>query len=315
MQWKVLISAPYFIPVADRFSSWFEENDIKVVIPPVQERLSEEELLGLIHDIHGVICGDDQFTAQVLHAAPLLKVISKWGTGIDSIDVNIAKQLGILVCRTPNAFTDPVADSVMAYTLSFARNIVSMDGLMKSGIWKKVPGKALRESTIGVIGVGAIGGAVLFRAHAFGSRLFGNDIRDIGKERARELHVTMVSLEELLQESDFVSINCDLNPTSYHIMNTARFSLMKNSAYLINCSRGPCVDERALIEALRTRQIAGAGLDVFEEEPLPMDSLLRRMSNVLLAPHSSNASSSARERVHDNTLKQLLDGLRNPVRS
>ncbi|MDP3726663.1 MAG: phosphoglycerate dehydrogenase [bacterium] len=314
MTQKVLVSAPHFISVIDRFREWLEKNNIEIIVPPVYERLSENELLQLICDVDGVLCGDDQFTARVLDAAPKLKVISKWGTGIDSIDAHTAEKLGIRVCRTSNAFTEPVADTIMGYILCFARNIVSMDKLMKGGIWKKIHGYSLGESTIGVIGVGAIGSAVLRRARPFGAKLLGTDIREVHSGHVDALGVKMVSLHELLLRSDFVSLNCDLNHSSHHLINAAGLNCMKPSAYLINCARGPCVDEKALITALKAGKIAGAALDVFEEEPLPDDSPFRSMDNVLLAPHASNASRSAWEYVHHNTLNQLLDGLRNVKR-
>ncbi len=133
MPFKVLVSAPYFQPVLDRFRSVFEENDLEPIVPEVRERLSEDELVGLIDGIHGVIGGDDRFTARVLEKATDLKVISKWGTGIDSIDQEAADRLGIVVRNTPNAFTDPVSDTVLGYILSFARNIPRMDREVRSG--------------------------------------------------------------------------------------------------------------------------------------------------------------------------------------
>ena len=151
MHWKVIISAPYMQPVVDRFRPFFAESGIDLVIPPVNERLEEEVLLSLIDDIDGVICGDDRFTKRVLERASKLKVISKWGTGIDSIDREEAGKLGIAVCNTPNAFTHPVADSVLGYILSFARRIPWSTRDMQMGAWEKKPCVALRECTLGVI--------------------------------------------------------------------------------------------------------------------------------------------------------------------
>ena len=154
MTWKVLVSAPYMQPVLDRLHEVFEEHDIEVVVPAVKERLSEEELLACIADIDGVICGDDCFTTRVLEAAPKLKVIAKWGTGTDSIDREAAQRLGIAVRNTPDAFSGPVADSVLGYVLSFARQLPWMDREMHAGAWHKRPGISLGECTLGVIGVG-----------------------------------------------------------------------------------------------------------------------------------------------------------------
>jgi D-3-phosphoglycerate dehydrogenase len=241
--------------------------------------------------------------------APRLKVISKWGTGIDSIDQQAAAQLGITIARTPNAFTLPVADTVFGYLLTFVRKLPWMDRAMKQAIWDKIPGRSLSECTLGVIGIGNIGKVVLRRARAFGMHLLGNDIIEIAPDFVRENEVELTTLEDLLMRSDFVSLHCDLNPTSYHLINRAALARMRPAAFLINTARGPIVDEQALIEALQSNTIAGAALDVFEVEPLPHDSPLLKMDNVLLAPHNANSSPAAWERVHRNTLRNLLLGL------
>jgi len=245
-----------------------------------------------------------------MDAAPKLKVLAKWGTGIDSLNKEGADKRGITICRTPNAFSEPVADSTMGYILSFARRLPWMDAQMKQGIWDKIPGRALNESTIGVIGVGDCGSAVLRRAGGFGATLLGTEIRDIGADHIKALRLTMVSLDELLQRSDFVTVHCDLNPTSDHLISTDALKKMKNTAVLLNLARGPVVDERALIHALQTGEIAGAALDVFEHEPLPADSPLKAMDNVMLAPHNCNSSPRAWEAVHWSTVNQLLAALK-----
>lgn len=307
----VLFTAPYMIPFLKRFRSFLESHGIELIVPPeVQERLDESQLMAYAGKFDGAICGDDQYNEKVLRAcAPRLKVISKWGTGIDSINQDMAAELGIRICRTPNAFTVPVADTVMGYILAFARRQPWMDRAMKSGVWEKIPGRSLSECTLGVVGVGNCGKAVIKRAHAFGMRLLGNDIVSIDPEFIAEYGVQMATLEDLLKESDFVSLNCDLNPTSYHLINARAFSFMKPEAVLINIARGSVVDEPAMVEALQSRKIAGAALDVYEDEPLPLDSPLLKMDNVMLAPHNANSSPTAWERVHWNTINNLLDGL------
>jgi D-3-phosphoglycerate dehydrogenase len=306
----ILFTAPYMIPQLDRFHEVFERFELELIIPEVQERLEEAQLLEYAGQYDGTICGDDRYTARVLQAcAPRLKIISKWGTGIDSIDAEAAARLGIQVCRTPNAFTLPVADSVMGYILSFARCLPWMDRAVKTGTWEKIPGRTLSECTLGVVGVGNCGKAVLRRASAFGMELLGNDIVEIAPDFIREQRVEMTSLEELLRRSDFVSLNCDLNPTSYHLIDASKLAQMKVGAVLINLARGQVVDEVALIEALQRGIIGGAALDVFETEPLPSHSPLLHMDNVMLAPHNANSSPFAWNRVHANTIRNLLAGL------
>jgi D-3-phosphoglycerate dehydrogenase len=311
MRWKVLVSAPYMQPVIDRFRPLFEEHDIELVIPPVRERLSENELLEWIGDIDGVISGDDRFTEKVLRSAPRLKVISKWGTGIDSIDLEACERHGIVVRNTPGAFNMPVADTVLGYILCFARQLLNLDRDIRAGRWVKRTSISLRECTLGVIGVGNVGKTVVRRAIAFGMPVLGNDIVEMPPEFVAETGIEMTSKDDLLRRADFVSLNCTLNPTSFHIIGQRELSLMKPAAYLINAARGPLIDEPALVKALQEKRIAGAALDVFEVEPLPENSPLRRMDNVLLAPHNSNSSPEAWERVHDNTVYNLLEVLEN----
>ena len=180
---------------------------------------------------------------------------------------------------------------------------------MKAGRWEKRPCRALRECSVGVVGVGRIGKAVLRRAKVFGPRLLGNDIVEIDRQFLEELRIEMVGLRDLLANSDFISLNCDLNPTSRRLINRETLGWVRQGAVLINTARGPVVEEEALIEALHTGLLSGAALDVFEDEPPPSDSPLRAMENVLLAPHNANNSPSAWERVHRNTVRNLLRGL------
>ena len=306
----ILLTAPYMIPFVDRFIPVLESYGLKVIVPDVEERMEEADLLKYAGTFDGAICGDDRYTARVIEAcAPRLKVISKWGTGIDSLDAEACSRYGVIIGRTQNAFTTPVSDSVLGYILAFSRRQPWMSTAMKNGEWKKIPGKTLSESTLGIIGVGNIGKAVTRKAKAFGMKVLGTDIIEVDHVFVSETGVEMTTLSSLLSESDFISINSDLNPTSEHLINTETLAQMKENAILINTARGPIVDEIALISALEAGKLGGAAMDVFEVEPLPEDSPLKKMDNVMLAPHNSNSSPEAWERVHWNTIKNLLDGL------
>lgn len=306
----VLLSAPYLIPFLDRFRPVFTRHGIDLIVPEVHERLEEEDILKYAGQFDGAICGDDRYTPRVLEAcAPRLKVISKWGTGVDSIDQPTCARLGIKLGRTPNAFTTPVADSVLGYILAFARRQPWMDREMKAGKWDKIPGRALSECTLGIIGVGNIGKAVARRARAFGMTVLGNDIVDIDHVFLTETGVEMTTLHSLLSRADFISLNADLTPSSRHIINAQTLALVKPTAIIINAARGPMVKETDLIAALQAGKLGGAALDVFEVEPLPLDSPLLKMDNVMLAPHNTNSSATAWERVHWSTIKNLVEGL------
>ena len=306
----ILFSAPYMLPFVERFRPVFVHYGIDLIIPEVHERLEEDQILQYAGQFDGAICGDDRYTPRVLEAcAPRLKVISKWGTGVDSIHAETCARLGIRLGRTPNAFTMPVADTVMGYILAFARRQPWMDRAMKAGVWDKIPGKALHEQTLGIIGLGAIGKTLTRRARAFGMQVIGTDIVDIDHVFIAETGIRMTDLATLMANSAYISINCDLNPSSYHLIDQESLGFADKSAVLINTARGPIVDEAALIAALQQGELGGAALDVFEVEPLPLDSPLVKMENVLLAPHNANSSPAAWERVHWNTIKNLLGGL------
>jgi D-3-phosphoglycerate dehydrogenase len=306
----ILVSAPYILLSLDRFRPVLKHYGLDMITPDVHERLEEADLLKYAGQFDGAICGDDFYTSRVLEiCAPRLKVISKWGTGIDSIDATSCARLGIKLCRTMNAFTLPVADTVMGYMLAFARRQPWMDQAMKAGVWEKLPGRALNECTLGIIGIGNIGKALTRRARAFGMTILGNDIVEIDHVFIAENGIQMTTLDKLLSASDFVSVNCDLNPTSHHLINSRTLSLMRKNAVLINTARGPIVEEAALVAALNAGTIGGAALDVFEVEPLPAESPLKQMDNVLLAPHNSNSSPAAWERVHWITIRNLIEGL------
>jgi len=306
----ILFSAPYMLPFVERFRPIFERYNIHLIIPEVQERLEEIDILEYAGQFDGAICGDDRYTPRALEAcAPRLKIISKWGTGVDSIDADACARLGIKIGRTPNAFTLPVADTVMGYILAFSRRQPWMDRAVKTGEWQKIPGKALHEQTLGIIGLGAIGKALTRRARAFGMTVMGTDIIEIDHVFVAESGIRMTTLEDLLSRADYISINCDLNPTSQHLINAQSLAHAKPTAILINSARGPIVKETDLIAALQSQKLGGAALDVFEVEPLPHDSPLMKMDNVMLAPHNANSSPAAWERVHWNTIKNLLDGL------
>jgi D-3-phosphoglycerate dehydrogenase / 2-oxoglutarate reductase len=306
---NVLVSAPYLQREFEAHRARFAAEGLHPIVPIVRERLEEDELLSLVPDVDGIICGDDRITPRVLDHAVRLKVIVKWGTGIDSIDADYARRKGIPVRNTPNAFTGPVSDSVLAYLLAFSRSIVASDRIMKSGSWDKAPGFTLAERCVGIIGVGNIGQMVARKLRAFGARVIGTDILDISADTRAACGIEMVSLDALLEQADLITVNCSLNRTSYHLLERAQFERMKRHAVVVNTARGPIINEADLVWALEHGVIAGAALDVFEEEPLPVSSPLRRMSNVLLSSHASNASPRCWKAVHENSIAMLCESL------
>lgn len=306
---RVLITAPYMIREMEKIKGLFRGKDLIIEFAEVKERLNESELLNIISEYNGIICGDDEITKKVLDQADNLQVIVKWGTGIDSIDKEAAGCLGIPVFRTPNAFSEPVADTTLGIILSFSRAIFENDRLMKSGAWDKPQGYCLSEKVVAVIGLGDVGTAVAKRLQVFNAVVLANDIVKKDPELIRKYGIKMVSREEIFERADFISLHCDLNNTSYHILDKAAFNQVRKKPYIVNTARGPLIEEQALIEALEAGKVSGAALDVFEDEPLSKDSPLRRMNNTILSSHNANSSPYYWQKVHENSVKMLLGGL------
>lgn len=311
---RVLVTAPRAVAAIERYRVELSSAGFAVDSRPVTERLEEEDLLPLVGGIDGIICGDDRLTERVLAAAPRLRVISKWGTGIDSIDLAAAARRGILVRNTPDAFSDAVADSVMGYLLLFARRLDRMSADVREGRWERLPLVTLAEMTLGIVGLGSIGRAVARRARAFGMRILTAEAKAIPDTLVAELGLEVVPLERLLTAADAVTLHVPLTPETTRLLNAERLALMQSSAVLINTARGGLIDEPALISRLESGGLAGAALDVFATEPLPENSPLRRLPNVYLAPHNANASPAAAERVHAAAIRNLIEGLRMATR-
>lgn len=312
MRHKILISAPYMHAEKEKVMEMLKDFPFfDADFIPVEERLGEKDLLPIISKYDGILCGDDRITDKVIDAAVNLKVIVKWGTGIDSIDKKYAESKGVKVFRTPGAFTEPVSDTTLAMMLSEVRGLVRNDKIVRSGRWEKPQGYMLREKTIGIIGFGDIGQAVAKKLIPFGPKVLVNDIRQIDDKILKSLNVTHVSKDEIYKTCDIISLHCDLNSTSKYILNKESFSKMKRKPFIINNARGPLIKESDLIEALREEFVSGAGLDVYENEPLPEDSPLRSIDNVILSCHNSNSSPVCWDAVHQNSLKMMSEGLNN----
>jgi len=236
-------------------------------------------------------------------------VISRTGVGYDAIDVKAATARGVTVTTTPGVNRDAVADLAFALILCCARKLPENLAEVRRGGWKRHEGVDLAGKTLGIAGLGTIGKEVSQRAKAFKMRVLAYDLlQDL--PFAEATGVAYVSLEDLLRQSDFVSIHCFLNDVTRHLINAERLALMKPTAYLINTARGGLVDTEALCRALQAKRIAGAALDVVEEEPLPADSPLRTFENVYLTPHAAGSTADARERSGAMAAENLICTLR-----
>ena len=309
MKWKVLITCPQLLATIDNYLEIFDKNDIEIETPVVVQQLTESQLLDIIEPFHGVIAGDDEFTARVMDKGRNLKVIARWGIGLDGVDLEEAKRRGISVSNTPNVFSDEAADVVIAYIVLLSRQLHRLDQGVRDGDWPKIQGVSIRDKTLGVIGMGNIGRAVAHRAMAAGMLVLGYDVNPIPEKLLEEPGPRMVDLDVLLETSHYISLNCNLTDSNRHMLGTEQFDLMKDGVYVINAARGPLIDEAALAQALEEGKVAGAALDVFEMEPLPPHSPLRRFENCIFGTHNSSNTYEAVMRVNELSIRNLVQGL------
>jgi len=258
-----------------------------VVLASKMGPLPANELQAALPSFDAILASVDHFTADVLRSAADLKLISRWGVGFDSIDIPTATALGIPVAYTPGLLNNAVADYAFSLLCAVARRVaVGHMQLSQGGTWKPTWGHDIYGKTLGIVGCGRIGQAVAKRASGFDMKVLGFD--PTRSAEAEKLGVNFVSLEELLQQSDFVSLHMALTPETRGLISEPQLGLMKKTAYLINTARGPVVDEPALARALEAGVIAGAALDVFEKEPLAKDHIFHKTPNLLLSPHQSS---------------------------
>jgi glyoxylate reductase len=254
----------------------------------------------------------DKIDAEVFDAAPKLKIVAQMAVGFDNIDVAEATRRGIYVTNTPGVLTETTADFAWALLMAVARRVVEADKYVRSGQWKvswhpsMLLGRDVYGATLGIVGAGRIGTAVARRAKGFNMKILYYDVVPMPPEIEKELGAKRVDLDTLLRESDFVSIHVPLIKETYHLINEEKLKLMKKTAYLINNSRGAVVDEKALYKALKKGWIAGAALDVFEQEPTPLDNPLLKLDNVVVAPHISSASYETRSRMAEMVAENLV---------
>ena len=305
-KYKILISAIPLVPIFKKFKKYFDNKKFSIDLKKTDQFLNENELIKIIKDYDGVICGDDEFSEKVLLKAKKLKVISKWGTGINSIDFNFAKKRKIKVCNTPSAFSYSVATMALAMILAYYRKIITNHNLVKKYKWPKITGETLLNKKVGVIGVGNIGKKILQMLRGFETINYGNDLKKINKNFLSKYNVKQVSKDKIFQECDIVVTASDLNKSSYHLINKKSLNKMKKDVLIVNISRGPLIDNIALINFLKKNKNSGACLDVFEKEPLNQKSKFLSLKNCILASHNAFNTSYEVEKTHLNTIKNIL---------
>jgi phosphoglycerate dehydrogenase-like enzyme len=308
MSWKVLITARTLNEVGKEALAILRAAGCELTIPPRFGPYPADELQPLLTGHDAVFASMDKFTAAVLKSdeAARLKMISRWGVGYDAIEVPTATAQGVVIGYTPGLLNETVADFAFALLLSVARQVHIGYQTMSQGLWQGAWGTDVFGKTLGIIGCGRIGQAMARRAAGFNMRLLGYDIQ-CDPDTLAKAGVELVSLDELLAQSDFVSLHAALTSDSRGMIGEAQLRKMKPGAYLINTARGALVDEEALARMLRERVIAGAAVDAFVVEPLPKEHPLRDVPNLLLTPHLASFARETGERVSRTGAQAIVD--------
>jgi D-3-phosphoglycerate dehydrogenase len=306
---RVLITCRQMQNCIDEFRPRLNERQLELVLPEIVQQPSEEDLIEIIGDFDGMIAGDDPLSARVLEHAKRMRIISKWGVGIDGIDLGAARALSIPVVNTPGVFGGEVADIALGYVIMLARQLHRIDASVKAGGWFKHEGRSLADKVLGVAGFGSIGQAVAQRGRGFGMRVVAHDVAEAVSAAAEDMDVEMLGRDELFQQSDFLVLCSPLTPETRHMVNERMLALMQPGSYLVNVGRGPLVEEIALVQALESGQVAAAALDVFEEEPLPATSGLRRFDQCVFGSHNASNTREGVLRTSARAVENLMNGL------
>jgi D-3-phosphoglycerate dehydrogenase len=301
---KLLIAPITLTKIEGPWLDLLRRSGFDITCSPHAHQLSEEELMGMLGGMEACIAGSEPYTRRVMAAHPQLKVIARAGVGYDAVDVQAATENGVAVTITPGTNHDAVAEYTFTMMLALAKNLIPLHLATKGGGWPRQCLIPLRGRVLGIIGLGRIGKAVALRGKAFDMKLLAYEPYPDNAFVVQH-GITLVPLEQLLADADFVSIHVPLMPESRHMINQKTLALMKPTAFFINTARGGLMNEADLAEALRTKRIAGAGIDVFEVEP-PGHSPLFELDNVVLAPHVAGIDVQARDEMAMSAARSIV---------
>ena len=305
---KILITPTSFKPDSESPAmKKLKSFSNSLVFNPGKKPLSEDELIPLLEGCTGCIAGLDNYTAKVIESVKDLKVISRYGAGVDKVNLDAAKANNIAVCNTPGANAQAVADFTFALLLSVARKVSVLDRKAKEGQWPRSNGTELYSKTIGVLGLGAIGKAVAKRASGFSMKILAYD-PFINKEYAEANGIIPADFEAIAKEADFLSLNLPLTDETRNLISADVMKNMRKGAIIVNTARGGLIDEAAAYEHLASGHLGGMGLDVFEEEP-PQRTPLFDLDNVVITPHTSAHTAEATAAMADMSVQNLIDVL------
>jgi D-3-phosphoglycerate dehydrogenase len=302
---KVLITPATLAGINGTYLKVLREADFEIAVSPIIRQLVEDEILEMLKGVNGVLAGSEPYTRRVLQAHPQLKVIARAGVGYDAVDTAAATEFGKAVTIAPGTNQDAVAEHTFSLILAIAKNLISQHLGTKAGLWPRKANLPLRGCTLGIAGLGRIGKAVALRGECFGMKLLAYEpFPDQAFVAAHK--ITLVPMEKLFAASDYLTLHVPLTPESKYVVNKKTLALMKPTAFLVNTARGGLVCEADLIEALKGKQIAGAALDVFEDEPPPASPLFE-MDNVVVTPHAAGVDSQSRDDMAESAARAIVD--------
>jgi len=306
---KILVTCPPMLGMIDSFRYIFEEKGIELSTPNVIQTLSVEELKELVPQHDGWIIGDDPATREVFEAgkAGKLKAAVKWGIGVDNVDFDTCKNLDIPIINTPDMFGEEVADVAMGYVIALARETFEIDRAVRNGEWIKPRGVSLSGKTVALVGFGDIG-------QSTAKRLLASNMNVIAYDPFIDNNPNLPEVERevwpnRVEEADFIVVTCSLTESSYHMVNADVFKQVKDGVRIVNVGRGPIIDEKSLEDALKSGKIYSAALDVFEVEPLPMDSYLRTHPHCIFGSHNASNTVDAVEHTSHVAIDKLFNFL------
>ena len=306
---RILVTCPPMLGMIDSFNPLFEKYGVEVTAPEVVQTLSVEELKELVPQHDGWIIGDDPATREVFQAGRLgrLKAAVKWGIGIDNVDFSACKDLAIPIINTPDMFGSEVADIAMGYVIALARETFQIDRYIRDGHWPKPRGISLMGKTVALLGYGDVGKNVAMRMLASGMKVVAYDPYVISDNQISA--VEHEKWPKRIDEADFIVITCSLTESSSHIIDEKLLKKVKSGVRIVNVGRGPIIDETALESALISEKVYSAALDVFEIEPLPINSYLRSHSRCVLGSHNASNTSDAVLRTSQIAIDKIMEFL------
>jgi len=311
MKKKILITPKSFFRARNKAEEIFNQYELEIIENNTGKTLTKQQMMELCKDVDGIIVGIDPMDEEVLRSAQKLKAISKYGVGLDNIDLKVAEELGIIISRAEGANTRSVAELTIGLLFAISRSIPKTVTDVKVGKWDRTIGVELLEKTVGIIGLGAIGREVAKMSAGLGMKILAYDPYFNDEKIAKAMNVTMTDITEVLETADFVTLHLPLNKGTNKMINREALSKMKQTAYLINTARGELVDEDALYDALESGTIAGAAQDVFSQEPPTNDNKLLSLNNFILTPHIGAYTKEATERMVVTSAKNLMEMLFN----